>query len=165
MVSAKAGVGPIYAISRTAAAAPVTNFAPRIPSIPFISFASSSTLKPRQPLDCESVSPRTIFWPQARRNPALAKPEWKLWTCSIRATLFLHSGILAANQKGDFNVRQAWKAAQAKKRRLEAAQIRAKSALSHRKASDSRIHRGNGSLSWPGAASSSRKRRPAGHPP
>src|SRR5664279_2027379 len=47
MVSARAaGIGPIYAISSTAAAAPVTNFTPRIPSNPFMTLTDSSALEP-----------------------------------------------------------------------------------------------------------------------
>src|SRR6202140_921806 len=58
MVSARAGVGPAYAIRRTAAAAPVTTFPPRIPNYPFIPFAGSSALEPGDcliPSQCPSI--------------------------------------------------------------------------------------------------------------
>src|SRR6202140_384718 len=94
MVSAKTGVGPIYAIRRTAAAAEVANFTPRIPGNPFLSFTGPSALGP----GCRLISsqyPAGHLIPRASAAEPRARPgRWKLLTCSIRATLLIQNGIL-----------------------------------------------------------------------
>src|ERR1700731_3363213 len=95
MVSAKAGVGPVYAIRRTAAAAAVDNFTPRIPG-PFLSFTGPSALEP----GCRLISsqyPVGYLIPRASAAEPRVRPgRWKLLTCSIRATLLIQNGILTA---------------------------------------------------------------------
>src|SRR5258708_39039166 len=65
MVSARAGDRPTCAIRRTAAAAPVTTFTPRIPGNPFIPFAGSSAPEPGyRPIP--SHYPATPYAPRKR---------------------------------------------------------------------------------------------------
>src|SRR5690349_4778971 len=93
MVSAKAGVGPASASTKTETAAPVKSFTPCIPKIPFILTSGSC---PRAGLRL----PSGVVAPSQHRPriDATELPQgssrWKLFTCSIPATLLIQNGIL-----------------------------------------------------------------------
>src|SRR4051812_35798413 len=93
MVSAKAGVGPASVSNRTETAAPVKSFTPCIPKFPFI-LTPGSCPRAGLPSTTGVAAP-----PQHRtRSSATELPEsssrWKLFTCSIPATLLIRNGIL-----------------------------------------------------------------------
>src|SRR5258706_3811179 len=135
---------------RTAAAAPVTTSPPLIPENPFIPFAGSSAF---DRVFCLNPShyPATPYAPRKRdgtpRRPHLVET--------------LHVGHLGHT----FDLERDYGAGSPKRRRRGAAQGQAEPAPRRRKAPGSRNRHGSASRSWPGAAASSRKRRPAGHLP
>jgi hypothetical protein len=97
MVSAKAGVGPIYAIRRTAAAAEVANFTPRILGNPFLSFTGPSVRLDRAPLHFESVSRLPPY--SARKRCGTPRPAGAVETLDVQ-----HPGHTSDSER-DFNSR------------------------------------------------------------
>src|SRR5947209_20264330 len=100
MVSAKAGVGPASAVSRTEIATPVKSFTPCIPEIPFI-LTSGSCPRTWLPYPSGVVAPQQ----HRTRSSATELPRGgsgsKLFTCSIPATLMIQNGILTGSRPSE----------------------------------------------------------------
>src|SRR5664279_2474347 len=118
MVSARAaGIGPIYAISSTAAAAPVTNFTPRIPSNPFMTLTDSSALEPACRL-LPSQYPAAPYSPH-KRDGTPPRPK------AVETLHVQHPGHTSDSER-DFNSASVQEAA--RRRTPAAAPARAKPA-------------------------------------